>query len=197
MIFTQGANACFSGAGVVVKRRMLANALSSKLTGISGVLGRFHIILGRELRRHVFWINEFIYSFSGSAERALTGPQASSSREKIALFSALANSIFQPGLCEAGPLSCEAPAAANAPLWLSGCRCPGSIRFLWFYYFFPQTICFFVYLCSSPQRYPFRFFLFFQFVPPSLISLYHHHLLLSSSTSMFWKVSLAFEQRGP
>lgn len=49
---------------------MLPNALSSKFTDISGTLGSSDTILGRELRGHIFSINQSVYSVSGSAEQS-------------------------------------------------------------------------------------------------------------------------------
>lgn len=133
----QGANASFSAAGVDGEN-MLANALLSKFTEISGILSRFDTILGRELRGKNL-LNKLVYLFSFWFCRTefWQNPRETSAGEKITLFSALANSIFLPRLCKTDLLSFASSSSCHRSSLAFWLRLPGLVRFPQFWYFFP------------------------------------------------------------
>lgn len=172
---------------------MLANALSSKFTDISGTLGSSDTILGRELRGHSFSINQSVYSVSGSAEQSFgrITDRHQQGGEKITLFSALTNSIFLPRFCKMDMIR-----------FAGSSSCFGFSLAFWFHMFLVQSDCFSSVFFPC-QSFFFNFSLLFTAVissklfpffpcPPTFQYLYHP-LFLSLSSAMFQKASLSFE----
>lgn len=124
----QARNKCFLFRSRCCRMRqnMLPNSLSSKFTDISGTLGSSDTILRRELRGHIFSINQSVYSVSGSAEQSfgrITERHQQGGKKKITLFSALANSIFLLRLCKMDMIRFAGSSSCYSSLWPSGFMC--------------------------------------------------------------------------
>lgn len=158
--------------------------------------GRSDTIMGRELRGHVFW-NKFVdlFSFWFCRLELWQDPrEAPAGEEKSPYFLLFPTAFFCLDSANQSCFVLQAQAAAPVPLWLPGCRCPDSVRFLQFYYFSPRKPFFFNFSLFFTRVIPIKLFAFLPIPTTFYYFSVASSLLFSPPTAVFWKMSLTFEQ---